>query len=198
MLTELNDSLAYINHQTIANLPFLQRIIVVFWGVYFLNLLMQNRLLRLGIIPRHLIGLRGIIFAPFLHANSNHLFFNSIPLLVLSNFILMDGLSAYLWVSGSIALISGCLIWCFAKTGIHIGASAVITGYWAYLVSGIMQQSSVTAVILGIICLYYFAGIFLGIFPSQRGVSWEGHLFGLLAGIVTRFFLPFFWAFFYG
>ncbi len=81
------------------------------------------------------------------------------------------------------------LIWCFGKRGLHVGASAVITGYWALLISDIYSSGTLTAIILGLLSLYYFTGIFLGIFPGKKGVSWEGHLFGLLAGLATGYFL---------
>ena len=79
------------------------------------------------------------------------------------------------------------LIWCFAKRGLHVGASALITGYWALLVSNVLQEGTAMAVILGALCLYYFIGILYSVFPSERGVSWEGHLFGLLAGFSTSY-----------
>ena len=82
-------------------------------------------------------------------------------------------------------LISGFLVWCFAKPGLHVGASGLITGYWAFLVCDIYQQGSIISIILGALSLYYFAGIFLGIIPGKKGVSWEGHLFGLIAGVLT-------------
>ena len=94
----------------------------------------------------------------------------------------------YLQVTLCITLLSGVLIWCFAKPGIHVGASAVITGYWALLVSNMYQEGTLTAIILGIVSVYYFAGIFLGVFPGRKGVSWEGHLFGLVAGFATSYF----------
>lgn len=188
MLDQLNQSLDLIISQTKSNAHALELIISIPWVVFILTQLSGQRLLILGIIPRRLYGLPGILFAPLLHANFNHLFFNSIPLVVLSNFLLINGLPYFLISTVLITLISGALIWCFAKPGLHIGASAVITGYWALLISDIYQQGTLTAVILGAISLYYFAGIFLGIFPRERGVSWEGHLFGLLAGIATSFF----------
>ncbi|KTD07108.1 rhomboid family intramembrane serine protease [Legionella jamestowniensis] len=192
MLEEINRSLNIIIQQTQANMNILIIILGIPWLVYFINLFLNNRLLYLGIIPRRFYGLPGIVFAPLLHANFNHLFFNSIPLVVLSNFILINGLLYFLYVTLFITLLSGFLIWCFAKPGIHLGASSLITGYWGLLVSDILQQGTVTAIILGIISLYYFAGIFLGIFPSKKGVSWEGHLFGLVAGLATNYLLRFF------
>ena len=182
MLNEINSSLDVIILQTKNNANYLIDIFCVVWGSFFLSMLSGKRLLYLGIIPRNLIGIPGIFLSPFLHADFNHLFFNTIPLIVLSNFLLIAGIDYYLSATICIALISGTLTWLFAKPGIHIGASGVITGYWALLVSNIYQQGTVTAIILGIICIYYFAGIFFSVFPSKKGISWEGHLFGLIAG----------------
>lgn len=190
MLEAVNASLELIISQTKANAPTLGIILLLPWCVYVLNAFVGKRLFWLGIFPRRLHGLPGIIFTPLLHANFNHLFFNSIPLVVLSNFILIDGLYLFLWVTAIIVLLSGVLLWCFGKPGLHIGASALITGYWGYLVSNIVQQGSFKAIILGVISLYYFAGIFLGIFPGKKGVSWEGHLFGLLAGLAASYAIP--------
>lgn len=189
MLDKLYTSLALIIVQTQQNTQALEIILLVPWSVFLMSLLTGNRLLALGIIPRHLVGLPGILFAPLLHANFNHLFFNSIPLLVLSNFILINGLDYFIYVTVIITVLSGSLIWLFAKPGIHIGASALITGYWGLLITNVYQQGTLTAIILGILSLYYFGGIFLGIFPSKKGVSWEGHLFGLLAGLATNWLM---------
>ena len=188
MLSEIINSLDIIIQQTQANTQYLEVILLVLFGVFIATRLVPA-LLLLGIWPRHLLGLPGIFFSPFLHVNFNHLFFNSIPLIVLSNFILMDGLHYFIIISIYITVMSGFLVWCFAKPGIHLGASGVITGYWGFLVCNIVQQGTLTAFFLGAICIYYFAGIFLGIFPTEKGVSWEGHLFGLVAGITTSFLI---------
>ena len=189
ILNELNESLALIISQTKTNWPILAGMVCILWGVFLITSL-DKRFLHLGIIPRRWYGLLGVVFAPFLHADFNHLFFNTIPLLVLSNFLLIHGLTYFLIATALITVISGILVWCFAKPGIHIGASALITGYWGLLVSDIYQQGTFTAIILGIISVYYFAGIFYGVFPGKKGVSWEGHLFGLLAGLGTSYLLP--------
>ncbi|MBA2656363.1 MAG: rhomboid family intramembrane serine protease [Tatlockia sp.] len=191
MIEQLLESFNLIISQTQTNLKILGIILAIPWLVFFLNQLLGKRLLYFGIIPRHLFGLPGIFFAPILHANFNHLFFNSIPLAVLANFLLINGLTYFLWATLFIAFISGLLIWCFAKSGIHVGASSLITGYWGLLVMDIVHQGTTTAVILGLVSVYYFAGIFYGIFPGKKGVSWEGHLFGLLAGLATSYLMSY-------
>ena len=187
MLDELNASVALIIDQTKNNAPILAVMCLILWGVFLLTSL-DKRLLGLGIVPRHLYGLPGVFFAPFLHAHFNHLFFNTIPLLVLSDFLLIYGVPYFLMVTFIITVLSGLLIWCFAKPGLHVGASAVITGFWALLLMNSYQQANVTSIILAVVSVYYFAGIFYGVFPGKKGVSWEGHLFGLIAGIATGYF----------
>ncbi|MDF1678001.1 MAG: rhomboid family intramembrane serine protease [Legionellaceae bacterium] len=189
MANSMFNSVLFITDQIQANLETLGWITLILWGVYFINLALGGVLLFLGITPRKLYGLPGILCAPFLHANFNHLFFNTIPLLVLSAFILVNGLPYFILVTLSITLLSGTLVWLFAKPGLHVGASGVITGYWGLLVIDIYQEGSATAIILGLVSLYYFAAIFFGIFPTKKGVSWEGHLFGLIAGIATAFWI---------
>jgi membrane associated rhomboid family serine protease len=188
MLNELIASLVVIIDQTKNNANFLAKFILVFWVVFFLSVL-DKRILYLGIIPRRWYGLPGVLLAPLLHADFNHLFFNTIPLIVLSNFLLIQGLSYFLTASLIITVLSGVLIWCFAKPGVHIGASALITGYWGLLVCDSFRQGTATALILGVISIYYFIGIFYGIFPGKKGVSWEGHLFGLMAGICANYLI---------
>ncbi len=167
ILDELTTNINWIIWQTKNNLNTLGIILLIPWCMYVL-ILLNHQFLLLGIIPRRLRGIPGIMFAPLLHANFNHLFFNSIPLFVLSNFILTNGLMAYLQITFIITLLSGLAIWCFAKPGVHVGASALITGYWGFLVLNIYQNPSIIALILGLLSIYYFAGIFLGIFPSEK------------------------------
>jgi membrane associated rhomboid family serine protease len=187
MLEKLNASFALIVTQTQNNFNFLLQILTILWFFYLLTVLSGGRLLYLGIIPRQIRGLIGIIFAPLLHAHFNHIFFNSIPMIVLSNFILIKGIFYYSIATAFITISSGVLLWLFGTPGLHVGASALITGYWGLLVSNSIKQPDLTTFILGMVCIYYFAGIFLGIFPRQKGVSWEGHLFGLIAGILFSY-----------
>ena len=189
MMNEFVDSANLIVTQTKSNLLSLALITLIPWVVFFITRVVSDQFLLLGIFPRRVYGIPGIFFAPLLHANFNHLFFNTIPFVVLSNFILISGLHYYLTVTFMITLFSGVAIWCFGKPGLHIGASALITGYWGFLITNIYQHGTIMTIILGLLSLYYFSGLFLGIFPSEKRISWEGHLFGLLAGIATSYLI---------
>lgn len=150
----------------------------------------------LGIIPRHFLGLPGIFFSPFIHANFNHLFFNLIPLLVLSVMLMFYGFAFYWQITWILIVVSGSLIWILGRPGIHIGASALITSYWGFLVvDALFHTNSILNLAIGFICVYYFLSIFLGIFPTEDQISWEGHLLGLLGGIgvyLLTYYVPWF------
>lgn len=184
MLSELTANLDFIIYQTKNHASYLAMIAGLPTLFFFVNLILGRRLFYLGLVPRTGQGLIGIVFAPLLHANFQHLFFNLLPLVVLSDFILLQGLNFYLKITAMITLISGFLIWCLGKRALYIGASALITGYWGFLVGNIFQQRDFRALILGLLSIYYFAGIFFGLFPGKKGVSWQGHLLGLIAGFI--------------
>jgi membrane associated rhomboid family serine protease len=181
------DSLDAITNSFIVNVNILGLILGVLFGVFVVNKLLGGILLHLGIIPRRLRGLLGIIFAPVLHVDFNHLFFNSIPLVILANFILLQGLLYFYVVTVSLTLSAGLLVWLFAKPGIHVGASAVIAGYFAILVANSYSHPSLLSYILAAVSIYYFGGIFFSIFPGEKRVSWEGHLFGFLSGLACSY-----------
>lgn len=185
MLGEINNTLLLLKSTIQNSIPIYVALIVMLSFGLILNILTQYRLSLLGIIPRHLMGLPGVFFAPFLHANFNHLFFNLIPLLVLTTFILAYGFDFYWNISWILIVYSGFITWLFARPGIHIGASGLITAYWGFLVVEAFMNHNIFNFSAGFVCVYYFIGIFFGIFPSQDRVSWEGHLFGLFAGVST-------------
>lgn len=186
-LTEqLNEAAIWLSNMQ-QTVPFVLGLLGVVWGISILNFLVKNRLNILGIYPRRVFGLIGIPFSPFLHGNFNHLFFNSIPLFLLANFVLLSGKETFFLVSAWIILISGLLTWLFARPGFHIGASSLIMGYWSYVLTMAVFEKSAGALVVGAITLYYLGGLFFSLFPREVKVSWEGHLFGVIAGIATVF-----------
>lgn len=186
----------YINQfQTIAtqlkgNLFIALTLVVMLWIIWFCNLLLGYRLNYLGILPRHLFGLVGVPLHPLIHGSFNHLFFNSIPLFALLTLILTGGVDNLICTTVSITLISGMAIWLFGRSALHIGASGLIMGYLGYLIIHAYLQPSALSYVLALICLYYFGSLLLSVFPKEEQISWEGHLFGLLAGMLTTFICP--------
>lgn len=168
-----------------ANISLTLTLVGILWLVHIINVLLGYRLNILGVYPRHVWGLIGIPCFSFLHGSFNHLFFNSIPLLVLINFVLLHGWQQFIDVSLIIMLISGSALWLLGRRAIHVGASCLVMGYWSYLLIDAYQHPSLLAIMLAVVCVYYFGGLVFSLFPTEEKVSWEGHIFGFLAGLVA-------------
>ena len=142
------------------------------------------------IIAAHCTRIIRHYFFAVLHGNFTHLFLNTIPLVVFSCFILIGGQPLYFKVSAAIILLSGILLWLFGRRAIHIGASSLIMGYWGYLLVNAYHQPSLLSIVLAVVSIYYFGALFFGLFPTDEAVSWEGHLFGCIAGVATNYLFP--------
>ena len=170
-----------------------QNVLKVLLWVVFLNLInwifLGSFLNYFGIHPRKIRGLLGILFAPVLHGNLGHIFSNAIPFYALSLIMIATlGPHDYLINCFIISLVSGALIWIAARPGIHIGASALITGMYGWLVALTYAEPNLLhAFMLGILFLY-FGTILLGVLPAEEHVSWEGHLLGLVAGVLAYYY----------
>lgn len=172
------------------NIKALLVILLLLWGIQLLNSATRYQLNQLGIYPRKPSGLVGIIFSPFLHGNYSHLFVNSIPLFILANFVLINGWPVFISVTITIMLLSGALTWLLGRKAYHVGASSLIMGYWSYLLVNAYYQHSMLAIILALVCLLYFGSMLSNVFPDKPTTSWEGHLFGLLAGVTASYLSP--------
>ena len=162
----------------------------VVWCVFIVGLFLPFHLESFGITPRTLSGLIGIPFAPFLHANLKHLISNTIPLLVL--LLLLAGTKPQSWaIVIFIVVLGGALLWLFGRPATHIGASGLIYGLIAYLlVSGIYERRIVPMIISLLVGFLYGGTLASGILPSWGSqISWEGHLFGAIAGVAVAYWL---------
>lgn len=158
----------------------------VMWGVEVVDLLLPFwQADQLGIRPRALDGLAGIALAPFLHAGLGHLSANSIPFLVLGGLVMLGGRGLFWGVTVFVTLAGGFGVWLLAPGhAVHIGASGLIFGYLGFLLSrGVFERSLGWVFIAGLLLLAY-GGMIFGVLPGQPGVSWQGHLFGFLSGVV--------------
>lgn len=171
------------------NLPIVLSLLGLLWGIHIINWILGYRLNTFGIYPRHPFGLIGIFTSPFLHGHFDHIFFNSIPFVILASFVMLEGLQQFLMISAIIIILSGLGIWIFGRKSIHIGASSLIMGYLGYCLMNAYYNESVITVGVALVCLYYFASLLFSIFPSDVKVSWEGHFFGLIAGVASIFIM---------
>lgn len=171
---------------------FVFKLLALLWGINLLNFLFKYRLNYLGIYPRSVRGLIGILFSPFLHGGFDHLFYNSIPLFLLADLILAQGSLVFYHVTLFVILFGGFFIWLCGRRAIHIGSSTLVMGYFGFLLGNAYYHFTMTAILLALICLYYFSGLFMALLPGKRGISWEGHVFGFLSGVLGAYLLPLF------
>jgi membrane associated rhomboid family serine protease len=145
-----------------------------------------GRLDALGIEPRSADGLWGVVLAPFLHAGFGHLAANTAPFLVMGVLIALSGLRRVLAVTAIVAVVSGLGTWLVAPSAtVHIGASGVVFGYAAYLVSrGLFDRRFVYLLTGVVVAFVYGTTLLFGLLP-QEGISWQGHLFGALGGLLA-------------
>lgn len=189
MLADLSNNYSDLFLVAKSELPFMGYILLTMWAVNIVNWLFGSPLNLLGIYPRSVFGLIGIIFAPILHGNFNHVFFNSIPFFVLGMFILMLGQNLFIGVTVVIALLQGFLVWLFGRKYLHIGASGVISGYFGFLLALAYFNPTLISLILAFVTLYYFGSIIFGILPTSKLISWESHLAGLITGVAVAYVL---------
>lgn len=159
---------------------FLFLILIIELAKYLSN----NSFVQFGILPREISGLMGILTAPLIHSNIEHLFSNAVPLVVL-------GTSIYYFYPESskkaipiIYLSTNILVWLFARDSYHIGASGIVYGLASFLFfSGIIKKDK-RAITLTLLTSFLYGGLVIGLFPTKEGVSWESHLYGFLTGLV--------------
>lgn len=175
------------------HLSILGGILLVLWAVYLANLLVFSRqLIVLGIMPRSILGLRGVVFAPLLHDSASHLVANTVPLFTLGWLTLLRGLRVF-WLTTALAMLTAGLgTWLLgAPTSVHIGASGVIFGYFGLLLLWGWFERSVEAIALSLLVGLLYGSLMGGVLPGNAGVSWESHLFGFLGGaIAARLLAP--------
>ena len=159
--------------------------VLIIWIVELVNLVLGHRLNILGIFPRTVAGLPGIVLSPFLHLGIGHVLLNTIPFVILGWLVILHGNRVFLEVSVVIILVSGAGIWLLGRSGYHVGASGLIFGYFGFLVGRGWYERSVSSILIAVVTIVLYGGMLWGLLPLRNGVSWEAHLFGLLAGILA-------------
>ncbi len=167
-------------------------LLVIMWVIKLIEMGFNIRFSWLGVHPLHVDGLPGILFSPLLHGGIKHLAANSVPFLVLATALFYFYREISIKVLIGIWLLSGMWIW-FGGRGesVHIGASSLIYGLSSFLfVSGLIRKDTRLAA-LALIVAFLYGSIIWGVFPDffpKKNISWEGHLGGLVSGVILAFY----------
>ena len=159
--------------------------LAVIWAVEILNGLLGHRLNTWGIRPRSELGLIGIPLSPILHGSYNHVLSNTIPFLVLGGLVALRGSQKLVGVSLFIIGAGGGAVWLLGRSAIHVGASGLVFGYFGYLVAAGWYDRKLGSILAAIAVIFLYGGLVFGVLPTQSFVSWEAHLFGLIAGVMA-------------
>jgi membrane associated rhomboid family serine protease len=139
-----------------------------------------------GIVPRTWYGLAGILSAPFIHASVAHLVANTIPLLILGALVLWRRVSELLFVVVTSALGAGLGTWLFgAPNTMHVGASGVVFGLFGYLLFRMFFDRRLTSAVVTLLVAVLYGTAMLRSLVPEAGISWSGHFFGFLAGVLA-------------
>lgn len=157
----------------------------IMWVAEIVDVLLDGRLDRFGIRPRQVDGLGGILFSPFLHRGFAHLIANTFPFLILGAAIAFSSTRRFVQATVIITLVAGVGTWLTGPADtVHIGASGLVFGYVTYLVSRGIFARKATWVVGGLLVLVVYGGVLWGVLPKP-GISWQGHLFGALGGVLA-------------
>jgi membrane associated rhomboid family serine protease len=160
-------------------------VVVLMWLVKIIEVLFELDFSGFGIYPLTLRGLPGIIFSPFIHADFNHLFNNSLPLFFLSvalfYFYSEVALKVFVWTF----FLTGVLVWIAGREAWHIGASGLVYGLASFLFfSGIIRRHF-RLIALSLLIVFLYGSMVWGLFPGiYKNVSWESHMLGFFSGVV--------------
>lgn len=151
------------------------------------SLLTGGWLNQWGIHPRQVSSIWTIFTAPFLHASLTHLLNNLAGFGVLAFLVLLRGKACFIQASFIIVAVGGLLVWALGRSANHIGASGWIFGLWGLLLAMAWFERSFTSIALAVAVIFFYGGMIWGILPLRSYVSFEAHLFGLLAGVLAAF-----------
>ncbi|GAA3533163.1 rhomboid family intramembrane serine protease [Aeromicrobium panaciterrae] len=161
----------------------------VLWLIEVLDRILPGDFESHGVEPRTDEGLQGVVFAPLLHGDWDHLVSNSLPLLMLGFLLALSGLRTFAVTTAIIWVVGGIGVWLIAGTNtIHIGASGVVFGWLVFLIVRGVFAKNLRQIVLGVVMFMAYGTILLGVLPGEPGVSWEGHLFGAIGGAIAAWF----------
>ena len=138
----------------------------------------------LALVPRRIDALPGVLGTLLVHGSFGHLSANTPPLLILGGMVAVRGAGYYLTTALAIAVLGGAALWVLGREAAHIGASGLVFGFFGFLVARGYYERRWSSVAAALVVIVVYGGLIAGVVPRGGQVSWEAHLFGLLAGIL--------------
>ncbi|MEE4217336.1 MAG: rhomboid family intramembrane serine protease [Xanthomonadales bacterium] len=159
----------------------------ILWTIFIFDQVFGLRLGRFGLRPGSIPGLLGIVTAPLLHANFQHILSNTLPMFIAMTATLYLYPNSALRVIPAVWLGSGILAWFFARPNLHIGASGLIYGLLSFVFfSGILRRD-MRSVSVSLLVGFLYGSMIWGVLPSRPQMSWEMHLTGAVVGVLMAF-----------
>ncbi len=161
------------------------RVVFFMWAIFFVEITFHMDFSRFGILPRTIVGFLGVFLSPLLHGGVGHLVSNTMPLLFLGTALYMfyDRIADRVFLQ--CYFLTGLLVWMFGREFIHIGASGLIYGLASFLIFIGFFRHDFRSILISLIVIFLYSGLFYGLLPMQPGVSWESHLLGGIVGFVS-------------
>ncbi|PRH80792.1 rhomboid family intramembrane serine protease [Streptomyces solincola] len=163
--------------------------VALLWALEVVDTATGHALDAYGVSPRDPAELRDIVPSAFLHYGFDHLMANTVPLAVMGFLAALGGIRRFLGVAALIIVADGLGVWLVSPAySVTAGASGLVFGLFGYLLARGFVDRSAPDIVVGLVIGAVWGGsIWLGISPNQSGVSWQGHLFGLVAGVLAAF-----------
>lgn len=161
---------------------------VVMWVLEGIDVLDNGALDQFGIQPHDVNDLPDIFTAPFMHAGFPHLMANTIPFVILGFIAAARGIAKFLAASLIIIVVGGLGVWFFSSAN-TLGSSILIFGFFGYLVGRGIFERRVLDVVIAVLVVAVYGTMLVGVVPNDPTISWQGHLFGLIGGVLGAWFL---------
>ncbi|RMB62810.1 rhomboid family intramembrane serine protease [Dokdonia sinensis] len=161
--------------------------VLVIWTVMWVEVTFHVDFTTYGVRPQTVKGLRGIFFSPFIHSGVTHLWHNTIPIFVLAMALFYFYKKISWAVLFWILILSGLGTWLLGRPSYHIGMSGIIYGLVSFLFFKGIFAKHYRLIALSLVVVFLYGGLIWGALPIKAGVSWEGHLAGLIAGLLLAF-----------
>lgn len=159
-------------------------LVIVIWIVFYIEFVFEISFSKYGIIPRHVTGLRGILLAPFLHANVYHLVSNTVPVLVLTLILFIFYYERAYHVLFWSVILTGIGVWLFGRPAIHLGISGVIYAFASFIFFAGIYKRKFLSIIISIAIVAVYGGLIWGLLPQKFYISYESHIAGFIAGFI--------------